>query len=611
MDPKYLTLLRIHDACRGLSDDEIDTLASKAHVELVEAGELIHSAGQEVRGLFLVGAGQLKLILQSPDGEQQTIRYVGAGDQFGALLLIANEGFPLNVVVEEKSVLFRFDPEDAGQFADAFPVFRRNLLRKLGLGLKDTLLKQRKRTPSKVVAFINTGPSGQRIVSRIATRLASIGEKVAILGDSENPLIDPQIPYQSIRGLSGEFLSVPEIRTMVREMSKMDRIFIEVEAFHPVEKMDRLIELSDTIYCFAPTSDPKPALDELEKLITRSPSWRKKMHFIWIMDEHEQVAPYAPELTHLVERDFKVNSSQSTTMSGLAAPGIERIVHYLRGVSVGIALSGGAAHGMTHLGVLKALEESGITLDKMSGTSAGVLTGVIYGAGYSPDWGIQHFTKDLQPGTIFRHLPMGSSFYMLKQYRFRSWKKMLRKYLQDWRMEQFPLPVSTITTDLVSAKSIVRESGNAVDSILESINLPVISAPICRDGMLLVDGGVLNNLPADVLAKQGCNFILGVDVSANIEQRVGNNTPDTPTLAMRSPGAISTLLRSLAVQAHNMSGVGAQSADVIIAPDVSKFDSTAFTETPAMAKIGYQTTLDAIPKIRKFLHQLDASLFTL
>jgi NTE family protein len=274
-----------------------------------------------------------------------------------------------------------------------------------------------------------------------------------------------------------------------------------------------------------------------------------------------------------------------------------------------VALSGGAAHGMAHLGVLNALEEEGLTIDRMAGTSAGVLAGVLYCAGFTPDWGIHQFPHDLEPGSIYKMLPKGGGFFILKQYRSNSWNRLLRNYLVDWRLEQCPIPISTVTTDLISARSVIRSSGDAVDAILESINLPVLSPPICRDGMLLVDGGILNNLPADVLLQQGCNFVMGVDVSANIEHRMGDNSPNTPTERMKTPGVVATLLRSFNVQAHNMSRVGAQRADVTITPNVSMFKSSEFTRTPEMADIGYRTTMEALPQIREFLQNLDGDLF--
>jgi predicted acylesterase/phospholipase RssA len=126
---------------------------------------------------------------------------------------------------------------------------------------------------------------------------------------------------------------------------------------------------------------------------------------------------------------------------------------------------------------------------------------------------------------------------------------------------------------------------------------------------VLVDGGILNNLPADVLLQQGCNFVIGVDVSANIEHRLGDNFPNIPTERMKTPGVVTTLLRCFNVQAHNLSDLGADQADVIIAPNVSMFESSAFTQTPEMAEIGYRTTRETLPRIREFLQHLDGDLF--
>ena len=85
--------------------------------------------------------------------------------------------------------------------------------------------------------------------------------------------------------------------------------------------------------------------------------------------------------------------------------GFERIVHHLRGIQIGLALGGGAARGMAHLGVLKALEQHGIYIDMLAGTSAGALTGVMYAAGLDPDYIVHCFKTDLQPPWFFRQLP--------------------------------------------------------------------------------------------------------------------------------------------------------------------------------------------------------------
>ena len=266
---------------------------------------------------------------------------------------------------------------------------------------------------------------------------------------------------------------------------------------------------------------------------------------------------------------------------------------------------------MAHLGVLKALEQQGIVVDMIAGTSAGAMTGVIYAGGLDPDHAAERFADDLRPPWLFRTMPRGEHWYLMYKYRFGQFDRMLRRYLEDWKLEQLPVPCYGVTVDLVSGQAVVREQGDAVHAILESINLPVLSAPICRNGQALVDGGLVKNIPADVLVAKGCNFVIAVSVTAKMEHEFGENRPDTPTDSMKKPSTLQTVLRSLLVQSHNMNSIGVQPADVMIEPDVTGFQLTEFMRARELAAIGEQTTLEQISRIKKLLHRLDDNLFKL
>ena len=134
-----------------------------------------------------------------------------------------------------------------------------------------------------------------------------------------------------------------------------------------------------------------------------------------------------------------------------------------------------------------------------------------------------------------------------------------------------PVPCLSVTVDLVSGNSVVRERGDAVHAVLESINLPVLSVPIVRDGQALIDGGLVNNIPADVLVSMGCNFVIAVSVTAKMEKEFCDITPDRTTAPRKKPGIVQTLLRSLLVQNHSLNAIGVQPADVVIEPDVTGF----------------------------------------
>src|SRR4029079_11524498 len=151
--------------------------------------------------------------------------------------------------------------------------------------------------------------------------------------------------------------------------------------------------------------------------------------------------------------------------------------------------------------------------------------------------------------------------------------------------------------------------GDAVHAILESINLPVLSVPIVRNGQALIDGGLVNNIPADVLVSMGCNFVIAVSVTAKMEIEFSGVTPEKPTQSATKPGIVSTLLRSLLVQNYNLNAIGVQPADVVSEPDVTGFDMTEFMRAKELAAVGEATAVEQIPKIRQLLTRLDPQLF--
>ncbi len=288
--------------------------------------------------------------------------------------------------------------------------------------------------------------------------------------------------------------------------------------------------------------------------------------------------------------------------------GLERIVHHLRGIQIGLALGGGAARGMAHLGVLKALEQNGIYVDMLAGTSAGALTGTLYAAGLTPERLTRIFKTDLQPSLFFRHLPGGSYWYLLYKYRLKQFEPMLRKYLSQATLEQLILPILTVSVDLVEGGQVVSERGDATSAILKSINLPPLALPIINSGHAWVDGGVLNNIPASVLVAKGCNFVIASSVTAKLERDF---------MEIRSKGRSATgllptpqvIMRQNMVQNYNMNSVGVQPADFVIAPDVTTFDISEFTRAEEMALIGESTTGASIPRLLKMLSRLDSRLF--
>jgi NTE family protein len=461
-----------------------------------------------------------------------------------------------------------------------------------------------------VLAMLHESPATRNLAQKIIGRLQGLGEAVSVLSDADSWRSIPDVGFRSL--LDGNrLIEVAEIRRQIAEWIQAKRIVVDITAAQNLD-WAVLLRPADCALVFIRPREIGPAIERLRALDLASQGWRDKIAIVWLLEEGSSVAPVVPELHDFASREFKICESALPPPWGkVHSASMERLVHYLRGVRIGVALGGGAARGMAHLGVLNALDQHGIVVDTIAGTSVGAMTGVLYSAGLDCRYLSSAFAADLKLPWIFRQLPSGSYWYLLYKYRRGQFDPMLRKYLHDWKLEQLAVPCLTVTADLVNGQAVVRDQGDAVHAVLESINLPMLSVPICRNGQALIDGGLVNNIPADVLTAQGCNFVIAVSVTVKIARQFGANKPDTPTLSMRIPSSLQTLLRTLEVQNVSLNAIGVQPAEVVIAPEVVDFDLSEFMRARELFAVGEQAALVQIPKIRQLLARLDPALFRL
>lgn len=182
-----------------------------------------------------------------------------------------------------------------------------------------------------------------------------------------------------------------------------------------------------------------------------------------------------------------------------------------RPYKVGLALSGGGAKGFAHLGVFRLFEECGVNPDVISGVSAGAIAGALWADGYSSDE-----IKELFKGKDFSkfaqiQLPRAGFF---DHKRLRSF---LSKHLRTKRIEDLPIPLVVVATDIDQGVSHEFRSGLLVDAILASSSVPIIFSPVEIDGTHYVDGGVFRNFPVSNIREE-CDRVIGVNVTPLIRQ---------------------------------------------------------------------------------------------
>jgi len=602
-DERLHAELRRLDWAKGLSEETFTAITSTAEWLEFRAGDVVIEVESEVTHVCFVITGRMQATLYDLLGKEIQKDTFVRGSVIGLFGVGLSDRSHLRVQANEPSAAIRLAVSDLLQLTAKHADFQlamfrlgANIFKRYVLGV-DRFLPQ----PS-VVGIVHHTEASRPLVGRLARRLRDLGESPCIAGDDERWKPDGDIPFR---------LLVGDVRQSIpKDWASHRRLLVDVRADHSPEAMMRFLNYVDiALWCIRP-QDTRAAVHLLQGLEKSIPRWRDKIRIVWLLDANAPIVPYVQELYELADRDFKLTFDAPRANQGtLLQHGFERIVHHLRGIQIGLALGGGSARGMAHLGVLKALEEHGIYIDMLAGTSAGALTGTVYAAGLDPDYIAQCFKTDLRPSWFFRHLPGGGYWYLLYKYRRNQFDSMLRKYLDRDRMEQLILPMLAISVDLVEGEPLVREVGDATSNVLESINLPPLSLPIIRSGQALVDGGLLNNIPANVLVAKGCNFVIASTVTAKLEKDFIEIRSKGHSRSSRFFSTIQVIMRQTMIQDYKMNSVGVQPADFVVAPDVTSFDISEFTRADEMALIGEMTTNATAAKLRQMLSKLDSKLF--
>lgn len=239
---------------------------------------------------------------------------------------------------------------------------------------------------------------------------------------------------------------------------------------------------------------------------------------------------------------WRVSDLSDREVTGWVVPnGLQGLVDRLTGRSVGLAFGGGGARAFSQIGVLLELEAAGIRIDRLAGTSMGSVLAGAYATGATAAevsaTAYQEFVRENMLSDY--HLPRTSLARGARM------QRALRRTYRDLRIEQLPRGFRCVSTDLLTRSSVVHRRGSMVDAIGASSQLPILLPPIPRDGRLLVDGGVLNNLPVDTLTERDEGPIIAVSVAMGGEHKPA--TPGQPTRPVRVPPLPETLLRTLMI----------------------------------------------------------------
>ncbi len=271
---------------------------------------------------------------------------------------------------------------------------------------------------------------------------------------------------------------------------------------------------------------------------------------------------------------------------------------------LGIALSGGGARGLVHIGVLKALENAGIPIDYLSGTSMGGVIAAGYAAGMSPE-DLEQVAREMgKTRNLIRLadpvLPSRGVF------RGNNLEAFFDKHMQGKTFADLKIPLTLVAVDLNSSQEIHLCQGLVAEALRATVSVPGLLNPVETDGQRLVDGGLLNNIPVDVVRQMGADVILAVDTRGSGKKESFSEAITGMHVFPKSMvGMLATLGDSLDLMLNQLADYKLKEAqpDFIIRPEIPNEVTvvTGFNRALELITSGEQASQSIMPDLQASL----------
>lgn len=270
--------------------------------------------------------------------------------------------------------------------------------------------------------------------------------------------------------------------------------------------------------------------------------------------------------------------------------------------TLGLALGGGGARGLAHIGVLKVLEEYDLRPDYLAGTSMGGVIASAYAAGIGLDE-ISQIARDVsQTRNILRladlSLPQQGIFRGERLFDF------FKAHLHDQSFADLQIPLTLVSVDLNTGKEVHFQEGSVAQALRASISVPGLFAPIEYDGMRLVDGGLLNNVPTDVVKQMGAEIVISVDVNWS-KDSFWKSLSQLPPISSTIGGLVAVLGDSLDILLQRQCDYKSHAAipDFLVQPNIPAGVTTitGFDRVADLVKCGKQAAYPIAPVLGDML----------
>lgn len=524
------TLLADVPLLAGADERTLAQLVQHLRPVSVEAGEIVIGQGDPADRLYLVRSGRLRVLVEDAEG-LRAVRELGPGAAIGELALLTGTPRSATVQAVRDSELLELDAD----------VFHALLERDPGLAVAvaRTLAAQLQASGGLATASPRPAVVSARALGRDVPFERLVAELGAALG-----------AFGSVAMLSGAEAGEAHGASLDRAEREHAYVLL-VDGGADAAWSAFCARQADRHVAFAaPGADDSSLGPAGADLVVTRPLAPDRLVAL--------IAGLEPRAVHHLE-----------------GGSMARVARRLTRGALGLVFSGGGARGYAHIGALEALLDAGFEVDRIGGCSIGAFIGGMHASGLSPEEMRARCREELVRRSPFNDytLPRVSLI------RSRKAAKMLDRVFGETLVEELPVALFTVSADLLRSRTVVHRSGYLYEAVGASMSIPGLVPPLARPGRLLVDGGVLNNLPVDVMAAEDEGPIVAVDVIRRLDEAENDASPQLPSI-------METLSRATVLGSVERAERNRRLADLVVTPDVQDVAMREFSALDRAADAG-------------------------
>ncbi len=572
---------RYHSVLSWVNPFDYEQLvAAMRHISLPSGAVLFREGDAPDDGMYVVSSGRMQVSITGEDGAPRVVAERGRDTILGEMALLTDEARTATLTAARDTELYQISRDAFETVLAEYPQIMLQITRMIARRLT---LTTRRSTPPETVTTVALVPAGgggdvRDFAQRLATAFAAYG-RVAHLNSAR------------LGAISGHDSRL--VGWLSEQEDAHEFVIYEADPTH-TPWTGRCLRQADRVLLVG-HADGDPAPNAIEQALFDQPPTQALQDLVLLHPPGTTPHNTARWLAARPVNDFHHIAPDDPTH-------LARLARLLRGRPVALVLSGGSIRAFAHIGVLRALEEGGFPVDMLGATSAGAIIGAQYARGWDVDALTQRNAASFQKASALLDytLPLTS---LIAARRFDA---LLAEMFGELAIEDLWRKYFCTAVDLTAARLLMLQRGPLRRAVRASCTMPVIMPPWLEDGHLLVDGGLMNNIPVNqMLSLAEHSYIIVVNVTnpfytADKAYNYGANLPWWKLINGRlnpfseklvAPALGNILLRSLEIGTKASEAEQIARADVYIRPDVAGIGATDAATIPALIEAGYRAAV--------------------